>query len=132
MKHVATDEEINICQSSEAKLLNLQVKELEAAILARFKGVQLERFEVAQQAWRAMTEKDCEIQADFYEGAPVYIAIQAQCLQHHYRDRIEVLNRYLCPEHSFSKGCEKPSEGRPQPPVETPVSAPQKAGAANQ
>lgn len=136
MQHVATDEEINTCQSSEAKLLGLQIKELEALLNTRFKGVQLERFVSAQAAWRQMVEKDCEIQADFYEGAPIYIAVQAQCLQHHYRSRLEVLGRYLCPEHSLAKGCQKPgappNEVRPQQPVEIPVSAPQKAGGGNQ
>ena len=107
MKNARSEEEINICQHAEAKRLEMELKDLEAAIQSRFQSPQLERFQAAQAFWMQMTEKDCEIEADFYEGAPIYPAIKSQCLQKHYRNRIQLVRDYLCPEYSLSNGCEK-------------------------
>jgi len=105
MSKVKSEEDINICQYATAKYLELQAKEMEEKILLRFSGVQLKRFQEAQEHWRLMVSLDCEIQSYFYEGAGVYTAIQSQCLQNHYRARLEVLQRYICPEHQSPNGC---------------------------
>jgi uncharacterized protein YecT (DUF1311 family) len=106
MSKVQEEEDINICQFATAKYFELRVKEVEEEIMNRFKGVQLERFRSAQSAWRAMLENDCAIQSDFFEGANVYTAIISQCLQTHYRNRLDTLENYLCPEHSYLNGCD--------------------------
>ena len=90
-----------------AKYFELRVKEVEEKIINRFQGVQLERFQQAQASWRSLLENDCAIQSDFYEGAGVYTAIISQCLQMHYRARLEILEKYLCPEHNYLNGCER-------------------------
>ena len=106
MKNSHTEEEINVCQLATAKQLEIQLKELEVRVRARLKGNQLQRFNAAQDSWQIMTTRDCEIEADFYEGSPVYIAIQAQCLQRHYIERLQLVNNYLCPEYSINSGCQ--------------------------
>lgn len=105
MSQVKSEEDINICQYATAKYLELQVKETEDKVLTRFSGIQLKRFQEAQTHWRLLMSLDCEIQAYFYEGAGVYTAIQSQCLQNHYRIRLQILKNYLCPEHSYLNGC---------------------------
>jgi len=105
MSKVKNEEDINICQYATAKYFELQVKETEEKILLRFSGVQLKRFQETQENWRMMMNLDCEIQSYFYEGAGIYTAIQSQCLQWHYRARLETLERYLCPEHQYLNGC---------------------------
>lgn len=106
MKTVSTEEDINICQYSEAKRLLLELNDLENAIQTHLQGSQGERFEEAQTRWRQMTEKDCELEADFYEGAGIYPAIHSECLQRHYLDRMATLKKYLCPEPNLGHGCE--------------------------
>lgn len=105
MSKVKSEEDINICQYATAKYLELQVKEIEEKILLHFSGPQLKRFQEAQANWRLMMNLDCEIQSYFYEGAGIYTAIQSQCLQDHYRTRLEILERYMCPEHQYLNGC---------------------------
>ena len=109
MKNAQNEEDINICQHSEAKRLLLELNDLENAIHNRFQGSQSERFTEAQTRWRQMTAKDCEIEADFYEGAGIYPAIHSACLQRHYLDRITTLKKYLCPEPNLGNGCEATS-----------------------
>lgn len=106
MKDSHTAEEINICQHTEAKQLELQLKNLEESVRSRLKGVQLDRFNSAEASWLDMTNKDCEIESDFYEGSPVYIATQSKCLQNHYLARMHVIRNYLCPDYSITNGCE--------------------------
>jgi len=106
MKDSRSEEEINICQHAAAKALELELNDLESSIRSRFKSPQLERFDDAQTHWQQMTESDCKIEADFYEGAPIYPAIQSECLQRHYQDRMETLNKYVCPEPNLGNGCE--------------------------
>lgn len=114
MKNSHSEEDINICQHAEAKKLELELYDLETKVRSRFKTIQAERFDEAQTRWQQMTEKDCEIEAYFYEGAPIYPAIQAECLQRHYQDRMETLKKYLCPEHSIGNGCDS-VEPTPKP-----------------
>ena len=106
MKNSHNEEEINICQHTETKKLEQELNELEKSIRDRFKSPQIERFDEAQTRWQQMTEKDCEIEANFYEGAPIYLAIQSECLQRHYQDRMETLKKYICPEYSLGNGCD--------------------------
>lgn len=105
MSKVKNEEDINICQYATAKYLELQVQETEEKILLRFSGLQLKRFQEAQEHWRLMLNLDCELQSYFYEGAGIYTAIQSQCLQGHYRTRLATLKNYLCPEHQYLNGC---------------------------
>jgi uncharacterized protein YecT (DUF1311 family) len=121
MSKVKNEEDINICQYATAKYLELQVKETEEKILLRFSGAQLTRFQEAQANWRLMMNLDCEIQSYFYEGAGIYTAIQSQCLQGHYRTRLETLRRYLCPEHQYLNGCSTvPAQQNPHLDRKTP------------
>lgn len=116
MSKVKSEEDINICQYATAKYLELQVKEIEEKILLRFSGIQLKRFQEAQANWRLMLSLDCEIQSYFYEGAGIYTAIQSQCLQDHYRTRLQILERYMCPEHQYLNGCSnKAAQPKPTP-----------------
>ena len=121
MKNVQNEEEINICQHTEAKQLELELNDLEHSIRSRFKSPQIERFDEAQTRWQQMTEKDCEIEAFFYEGATIYPAIQSECLQRHYLDRMETLKKYVCPEPNLGSGCvvpdQKPDDSTPNNPV---------------
>ena len=105
-----SDEEINICQYNRAKHLELKLRDLVALIQARLPKAQLARFNEAQGHWVGMTQKDCEIEADFFEGAPIYPAILAQCQQQHYRTRINHINRYLCPENNLVEACPEARE----------------------
>lgn len=105
MSKVKNEEDINVCQYATAKYFELQLKEIEEKILLRFSGDQLKRFQEAQEHWRLMINLDCEIQSYFYEGAGIYTAIQSQCLQKHYRTRLDTLERYTCPEHQYLNGC---------------------------
>ncbi len=105
MENARDDEEINVCQHALAKELEYKLRDLEKDIKSHLKGTQKDRFNDSQVHWRKMTERDCQIEADFYEGATVYPAILSQCLQKHYRDRINQVRNYLCPEHSLSTDC---------------------------
>jgi len=107
MKEALSSEEMNICQHAQAKVVEYKLTELVKAIIARFEGDQELRFILAQTQWRAMMEKDCELEADFYEGADVYPAILSRCMQNHYQSRITQISNYLCPEHSLSKSCDR-------------------------
>jgi len=102
-----SEEEINVCEAAAAKQLELDILDLEKAIRSRFKSPQVERFDEAQTRWQQMTEKDCEIEANFYEGAAIYVAIQSECLQRHYQERLLTLKKYICPEPRLGNGCEK-------------------------
>lgn len=115
MSKVKNEEDINICQYATAKYFELQLKEIEDKILLRFSGIQLKRFQEAQENWHLMVNLDCEIQSYFYEGAGIYTAIQSQCLQSHYRARLEVLERYLCPEHQYLNGCSTTTQKKTLP-----------------
>lgn len=106
MKSARSEEEINVCQSEAARQLELDIIDLEKAIRPHFKSPQIERFDEAQTRWQQMTEKDCEIEANFYEGAAIYVAIQSECLQRHYQERMQTLKKYICPEPSLGNGCE--------------------------
>lgn len=105
MKGVQNEEDINICQHSEATRLALELNDLEHSIRSRFKSPQIERFDEAQNRWLQMTEKDCEIEAAFYEGATIYLAIHSECLQRHYLERLVTLKKYVCPEPNLGNGC---------------------------
>ena len=105
MEKASSHEEINVCQHKLAKQKEYQLKNLVTEIKKRFRGTQKDRFNDAQQLWEKMTNRDCEIEADFYEGSQVYIAILSQCLNGHYQQRIDQIKYYLCPDHSLSKAC---------------------------
>ncbi len=121
MKTTRSEEEINVCQSAAAKQLELDIIDLEQAIRSRFKSPQIERFDEAQRRWEQMTEKDCEIESNFYEGAAIYIAIQSECLQRHYQDRLQTLKKYVCPEHNLGSGCERNDSASAPTAIELPT-----------
>jgi len=110
MKESRSEEEINICQHAVAKELELQIGDMEKLVRTHFKSPQIERFDEAQTRWQQMTEKDCEIEANFYEGAAIYPAIQSECLQRHYQERLQTLKKYTCPEYNLGNGCESTGE----------------------
>lgn len=120
MGNAHSEEEINVCQAAAAKQLELDILDLEKAVRSRFKSPQIERFDEAQTRWQQMTEKDCEIEANFYEGAAIYIAIQSECLQRHYQERLQTLKKYICPEHSLGNGCEQNTNATMPAPVDLP------------
>jgi uncharacterized protein YecT (DUF1311 family) len=105
MTDAHTEDDINLCQATAARQLEMELGDLEHAIRSRFKSPQLERFDEAQAHWHQMALKDCEIEASFYEGAKVYLAIQSGCLRRHYQERMVTLNKYLCPEQQLGNGC---------------------------
>jgi uncharacterized protein YecT (DUF1311 family) len=107
MAKATTDEEINICQHNKAKELEISLEQLVEEIIAGLPKQQLQRFTAAQEHWQGMLTKDCELEAAFFEGAPIYPAILAQCQQHHFRTRIDHIRRYLCPEHTVVNSCPK-------------------------
>ena len=114
------EEEINVCEAAAAKQLELDILDLEKAIRSRFKSPQIERFDEAQTRWQQMTEKDCEIESNFYEGAAIYVAIQSECLQRHYQERMQTLKKYICPEPSLGNGCERNDSTSAPAPVDLP------------
>ena len=67
MDTAKTDEAINVCQHKQAKQYEFQLIELVRQITARFKGEQLTRFKQAQTGWEQMMNKDCEVEANFFE-----------------------------------------------------------------
>ena len=105
MDKAKTDEEVNVCQHTLAKEMEYKYKSLVKQIQGKFKGQQLQRFNAAQQHWQQMMDRDCLIEANFYEGAPIYPGILSGCLENHYRERIEHIKNYLCPEQSMSRSC---------------------------
>ena len=107
MEKAKTDEEINVCQHALAKELEFKLKDLEEMVLQRFKGVQRERFLTGQASWKLMVQNDCELEADFFEGATVYPAVISRCRYKHYKRRINQIRNYLCPDHSLNHSCEQ-------------------------